>query len=211
MSNLPRQSDVMKSKYKVVAVALLLIGNVMAVLGAAAVAPQGPRLHTDWGQLAQNSRGVVVGEVEDISLVINGDKQISRAKPSANGQVLIELQNPADYIVGRLLRLRVKEVVKQDGNIKQGGFINVFLRGSYSAEGQPAPNKKETYLIFLATVKTAKEWRNLYVQAPDSPSRKLPFTPRFYYRIADSSDGALLVTSQTQQTIEQVKQAARQR
>jgi hypothetical protein len=190
---------------------MLSFGLIMSlVFSVTAGTPQGPRLHTDWGQLAQDSRGVVVAVAEETSLVINGDKEISKARRTANGQVLVELQNPADYVVGRLVRLRVKEVVKPDVGVRVGSFINVFLPGAFSSDGQPAPLKKETYLIFLTALKPAKEWRNLYVQSPDQSSRKLPFTPRYYYRIADSSDGALWVTSQTQDTIEQVKKAARQ-
>ena len=183
---------------------------VSLALSAAAGTPQGPRLNTDWGQLAHNSRAVVVAVAEETSPVINGDKEISKARKTANGQVLVELQNPADYMVGRLVRLRVKEVLKSDVGVKVGGFINVFLPGPFSSEGQPAPLKNETYLIFLTTLKPAKEWRNVYVQFTGQPSRKSPFTPRFYYRIADSSDGALWVTPQNQQKIEQAKQAARQ-
>jgi hypothetical protein len=179
------------------------------LLNAFVSVPQGPAVAGDWGQLAQGSKIVVVGVVEEVSPVIDGDKQISKTSAAAGGGVTVELQNPADYILGRVVRLRVKEVVKPDGSIKAGGTVDVFLPGSFAAEGQPAPMKKATYLLFLSPLKLSKEFNRAYVQPEGQPSKRVPFTPRLNYRVVDNSNGALEVNAGTQGAIEQVKSAIR--
>jgi hypothetical protein len=166
-------------------------------------------MRADWNQLAANSKVVVVGVVEEVSLVIDGDKQISKARTAANGGVLLELQNPSDYVLGRVVRLRIKEVVKHDGSARVGGTVSVYLPGPFSSEGQPALVKKATYLLFLSPLKLTKEFRRAYIQPEGQPSKRLPFTPRLSYRIVDNSNGALGVTAETQGAIEQVKAATR--
>src|SRR5262249_36110881 len=87
------------------------------LLGGSICLSQTPAVTPSWQELATTSSLVVIGIIDESSLVIRADREVSKPKPQPNGQVIVELQNPADYVLGSLVRLRVKEVIKQNGTV----------------------------------------------------------------------------------------------
>lgn len=162
--------------------------------------------NANWARVGETSNAVIVGTVEDISLVLNPDKEISTMKTRRDGTTVIEFQNPADYILGRVVRIRVNEIVKPDGTIKIGGTINLFLAGS-SLTDQPVLAKNQKYLLFLSLLKLSNELRKAQVYPSKQPSTRTPFPSRVYEITADNA--ALLVNPSTQPTVNAAKKAVR--
>jgi hypothetical protein len=168
---------------------------------------QTPAVTPSWQELATTSSLVVIGIVDESSLVIRPDREISKAKPLSNGQVIVELQNPADYVLGSLVRLRLKEVIKQNGTVKSGETINIFLLGFFPAEGQPVLAEKQSYLVFLSPLKESKELSASLVHEETTPPKNVPFPLKSNYAINGDANGALHVSPENNRLIKQVRMA----
>ena len=75
------------------------------------------------------------------------DKMTSGAKQLPNGNVQMELSNPADYLVGRVIQMHVAEIVKGDVNKKTYSMISIFVPGATPTEGSPVFEDKQKYLV----------------------------------------------------------------
>jgi len=168
---------------------------------------QTPVVTPSWQELATTSSLVVIGIVDESSLVIRPDREISKAKPLSNGQVIVELQNPADYVLGSLVRLRLKEVIKQNGTVKSSETINIFLPGFFPAEGQPVLAEKQSYLVFLSPLKGSKELSASLVHEETTPAKNVPFPLKSSYAVNGEANGALHVTPENNRLIKQVRTA----
>jgi hypothetical protein len=177
------------------------------LLGGSICLSQTPAVTPSWQELATMSSLVAIGIVDESSLVIRSDKEVSKAKPLSNGQVIVELQNPADYIMGSLVRLRLKEVIKQNGTVKPGETINIFLPGFFSAEGQPILEEKQSYMVFLSPLKGSKEVSASLVHEETTPPKNVPFPLKSSYAINGDVNGALHVTPENHHLIKQVRKA----
>jgi hypothetical protein len=177
------------------------------LLGGSICLAQTPVVTPSWQELATTSSLVVIGIIDESSLVIRPDKEVSKAKPLPNGQVIVELQNPADYVMGRLVRLRVKEVIKQNGTVKPGETINIFLPGFFRAAGQPLVAEKQSYIVFLSPLKGSKELSASLVHEETTPSKNVPFPLKSNYAINGDANGALHVTPENHRLIKQVRMA----
>jgi hypothetical protein len=175
------------------------------LLGCSICLSQTPAVTPSWQELATTSSLVVIGIVDESSLVIRPDREISKAKPLSNGQVIVELQNPADYVLGSLVRLRLKEVIKQNGTVKSGETINIFLPGFFPAEGQPVLAEKQSYLVFLSPLKDSKELRASLVHEETTPPKNVPFPLKSNYAVNGDANGALHVTLENKRLIKQVR------
>jgi hypothetical protein len=172
---------------------------------------QSPNTRLEWGELSGKSRAVIVGVVDKVSLVIRSDKGISKVKALPNGNAVVELQDPTNYVVGRLFRLRVKEVLKSNGSIRIGGFVNVLIPGPYTTEGQPALIEKKTYVVFLSQLNgDASEFRTAVVYEPGtSINKRAQFAPRYSYRITDDNNGAVDISAPDSKIVNEIKAALR--
>ena len=181
-----------------VAIGILLLGGSICLSQTPAVTPS-------WQELATTSSLVVIGIVDDSSLVIRADKEVSKAKPLSNGQVIVELQNPADYILGSLVRLRVKEVIKRNGTVKPGETINIFLPGFFRPASQPLLAEKQSYLVFLSPLKESKELSASLVHEETTPAKNVPFPLKSSYAVNGDANSALHVTPEKNRLIKRVR------
>jgi hypothetical protein len=177
------------------------------LLGSSICLSQTPAVTPSWQELATTSSLVVIGTIDESSLVIRPDKEISKPKPQPNGQVIVELQNPADYILGRLVRLRVKEVIKQNGTVKPGETINIFLPGFFRPADQPILAEKQSYMVFLSPLKDSKELSASLVHDETTPAKNVPFPLKSNYAVNGDANSALHVTPETNRFIKQVRTA----
>jgi hypothetical protein len=178
---------------------------VIFLLGGSICLSQTPAVTPSWQELATTSSLVVIGIIDESSLVIRPDKEVSKAKPLSNGQVIVELQNPADYILGRLVRLRVKEVIKQNGTVKPGETINIFLPGFFRPASQPLLAEKQSYMVFLSPLKDSKELSASLVHEETTPAKNVPFPLKSNYAINGDANSALHVTPENHRLIKQVR------
>jgi len=170
---------------------------------------QTPAVGPTWPELAAKSPAAVVGVIDDVSLVLRSDREISKPKPLPNGQVRVELQNPADYVLGRLARIKIVEVIKDDGKVKVDRIVNIFLPGFLPAEGQPALEPGQTYLVFLSTLSLCKTLSTGIVHRGTEPSMSTQFPAKDNYSITGDAHGVLHVTPKTNSAVEHVKATIR--
>ena len=183
-----------------VAMGILLLGGSICLSQTPAVTPS-------WQELATTSSLVVIGIIDESSLVIRADREVSKPKPQPNGQVIVELQNPADYVLGSLVRLRVKEVIKQNGTVKPGETINIFLPGFFRPADQPILAEKQSYMVFLSPLKESKELSASLVHEEATPPKNVPFPLKSNYAVNGDANGALHISSENNRLIKQVRMA----
>jgi hypothetical protein len=184
---------------------ILALFVLILFLGLSVGVSQSPHMNADRIQLAENSRVVVLAVMEDMSPVVNGDKPITKTRTRANGEVYVELQKPADFILGRMAKFRIRQILKSSGNLKEDGTLNVFIPGAFPTDNQPILLKGETYLLMLNALKPTKEMSRAFSQPSDQPAKRLPFNHRSSYVIVDDSRGALRVTSATQKEVDRIR------
>lgn len=185
-----------------VAIGILLLGGSICLSQTPAVTPS-------WQKLATTSSLVVIGLIDESSLVIRPDREVSKAKPLSNGQVIVELQNPADYILGSLVRLRVKEVIKQNGTVKAGETINIFLPGFFRPASQPILAEKQSYIVFLSPLKDSKELSASLVHEQTTPPKNVPFPLKSNYAVNGDANGAVPVTDENKELIKRIRREAK--
>src|SRR5947209_17192946 len=99
---------------------------VMLVLECLSAFAQSPGTN-DYSSLIKNSTVIVSGVAEGESWVVDRGKYTE-----AMGRP--QLPNPAEFVIGRVARLRVDEVVKGGRVTKAGNTINIFLPGWAASE-----------------------------------------------------------------------------
>jgi hypothetical protein len=123
--------------------------------------------------------------------------------------VIVELQNPADYVLGSLVRLRVKEVIKQNGTVKPGETINIFLPGFFRPAGQPILAEKQSYMVFLSPLKGSKELSASLVHEETTPARNVPFPLKSSYAVNGDANGAVAVIEKNKELIKRIRREAK--
>lgn len=119
------------------------------------------------GDLEKESAVIVVGNVEEEWQLIRPKKLITQQTPLKDGGVLVTFPNPAEYVVGRVVRLRIDEVLKPYKKLKAGDTITIFLRGRLPYEGDASLLAKQKYLVFLCPLKTdGKEFLDTAISKP---------------------------------------------
>lgn len=184
------------------AIGILLLGGSICLSQTPAVTPS-------WQELATTSSLVVIGIIDESSLVLRKDREVNKTKPLSNGQVIVELQNPADYILGSLIRLRVKEVIKQNGTVKAGETINIFLPGFFRPASQPILAEKQSYMVFLSPLKESKELSASLVHEETTPAGNVPFPLKSTYAVNGDANGAVPVIEKNKELIKRIRREAK--
>jgi hypothetical protein len=176
---------------------------ICVVLGCLSAFAQSPGSN-DYSNLIKNSLVLASGVAEEESWVVDRDKYAAAMHRP-------QLPNPAEFIVGRIIRLRIDEIVKGAKVAKAGSTINVFLPGSVASENSPAFVKGKRYLLLLSYLKTpASNFKDTGIYQPFAPSSKLlPFDPKQYFSVVGDSFGALPYDIEHQATIANIKAMAR--
>jgi hypothetical protein len=159
---------------------------------------------TDRRSLIKDSPVIVTGVVQGEWWVVNQGKMDDALKRPT-------LPNPADYVVGRSVRLRVDHVVKRERQIKLATTIDIFIPGWSFGDGTPAFVKGQRYLVLLSQLKVVdKSFDNTAIYNPLSPaSAAVPFVPTSSYTVAGNELGAIQFTPSNRRVIEQIKASAR--
>ena len=111
---------------------------------------------SEWSKMAQESSAVIVGTVDEVAWVVRPDKMMSAMR----GNTVVDLPNPSDYVVGRVVQVRLSEVIKGSGEVKKGGVITLYLPGRLPNEGEPVIKKNQSYLLFLTRLKDDEKFAN---------------------------------------------------
>lgn len=160
----------------------------------------------DYSSLIKNSTVIVSGVAEGESWVVDrGKYTAAMSRP--------QLPNPAEFVIGRVTRLRVDEVVKGGRVTKAGNTINIFLPGWAASEASVGFVKGKRYLLLLSYLGTStSNFKDAGIYQPSAPSSKLlSFDPKQYFSVVSGSSGALPYDEGHQATIVNIKTAVRRR
>lgn len=157
-----------------------------------------------WASLAEKSSNAVVGLVESESLIIRRDRIPLSSEKGPKGEKIATLANPKDYVVGRLVYLRIEKLIKKSGNLNDMATISIFLPGSVPTEGKPVLLPRQKYLILLSPLKAGeKEYQGATIYQQNVPSNKeKPFDPTGCFIVVGDANGVEAVTSKNQMKID---------
>lgn len=161
----------------------------------------------EWRVLADDSTVILVGVVVGESQVVRRDQMITTEKPLPDGKVIVELANPSRYVVGRIFRLRVDELIKNNGKIKTSETVNIFLPGWISTEGTGTFAEKQRDLVFLSPLKEKnKEFAGTTIYRPGrSRTSGASFIAASSYVLVQGENGKVEITEKTRKSIDEVK------
>lgn len=151
---------------------------------------------------------VVEGQVE----VINPEKK-AKAEVMPDGKPT--LPNPYLFVIGILSRVRVTEVIKGAGKIKEGDRVNVFVYGYYGSDRPHFLMKKEKCVLFLGPLDADNEqFANATIVLPGTfayPSRQPKFNPKECYTPVHEGYAQVILTPDKMAVIDEIKQAIAKR
>lgn len=165
-----------------------------------------------WKTLADESAEVIVGDVvEEHIWVIDSEKE-ARAEITPDGKPT--LPNPALFLIGIFSRVRVAEVIKGAGKIKQGGTVNVFIYGDIGSDRPHFLMKKEKCVLFLRPLDAdSRQFAHATVVLPGTfayPSRQPRFDPKEYYTPVEDGHAQVVVPPDKPDRIDGIKRAIAQ-
>jgi hypothetical protein len=167
--------------------------------------------------LAAYGSPVIIGIVQEPwRIVIRPDRlpKSSTVKRQADGTYIAELpQQPLDYLVGYIFRVRVQEVLKRDRWVRANQTIEVFSK--FQLEGAVSLPKDRQVLLVLAPFAPNKQdfERTSVVRSGQSLSQRgVPFNLRArYYSVAGEANGAVPITEKNQKLIHEIRARIRAR
>ena len=162
----------------------------------------------DWSIMCQDSPMIVMGVVETSAWVIRPEKRFTESKTLPDGKVIVNLPNPAEFVVGSIFRIDVQQVIKKHGKIKTGSLISVFVPGFMTSE-QPSIVKKQNYLLFLSPLEVDSEQFAGTITYKPSEGREseAPFKPQSVYGVVRGPNGAVHISSDNLTVVDEVKAA----
>jgi hypothetical protein len=160
--------------------------------------------------LIRESSTIVIGTVEDQALLVRSDLNRIRTETLPDGQKTAILPDMAKALAGRVLRLRLSEVIKGEG-VEIGDTINVYLEHAPILDGGADLRKGFTYMVFLSRLKADEEkFKNTVIRAPGKTTEaSLPFNPRSHYTVVGEDKGVVPASPQNQTLMEEIRSEAR--
>jgi hypothetical protein len=169
-----------------------------------------------WKTLAEESKAVVVADVAEGNLWVVDSEKEAKAERMPDG-TFKGAANPALYVVGILAHVRIGEVLKGDGKIKQGDTIGVLVYGYDGLDSPTDPMDKERYVFFLRPVDAnGKEFAHAVIQLVDRaapPGHGVTynrFDPKGCYTPVENGYAQVLVPPDKSYFIDKIKQAIAQ-
>ena len=154
--------------------------------------------------LAQESAVVAAGSIEEVTWVVRPEKMV----PTMRGNVA-QLPDPLEFVVGRVARMRIDEVLKSNGKLAKGAVINVFMPGRVPKEGEPVVLEKRNYVLLLSRLEPdAKKFAGTVLFQPGtSANDRKPFNPKSHYVVV--GNGSIENIPKNQGVIKEIKSAIR--
>lgn len=178
------------------------------LLGCVFGLPQLPG--STWESIAEKSTSVIVATVGTKAWIVRTDKMVSRQETLPGGNVIVEIPNPHDYVVGSLYRVHVEQILKRDRRVvRVGGTTTIFVSGFVASPHVSAVLLEgKRYLLFLAPLKDAEGYRfsGTKVHTPGTKSsRDRDFNPASSFAVVQASNGAIEITETNLKIIDEVR------
>jgi hypothetical protein len=159
----------------------------------------------DWAALANDSTAIVVGVAEKQMAVVHADKMGTRPKQLPNGKVIAELPDRADYVEGRVVQIRIVEVLKRDAKVKVHGTISIFIPGASLTDMSPSFEEGQQYVVFLSKLAPSGSFAGATIHH-DAPSAwEERFMPASQYAIVGRASGLVHMTDENMKVVDQIK------
>jgi hypothetical protein len=130
----------------------------------------------------------------------------TRSKQLPDGKVLVELPDRSDYIEGRVVQVRIVEVLKRDAKVKAHGVISIFIPGASLTDMSPSFEEGQQYLVFLSRLGAASGNFAGATIHHDAPSRSEErFIPASHYALVGGTSGLLHLTDENMKVVDQIK------
>ena len=146
--------------------------------------------------LIKDSCLIVQGVAEDLSLVVRPEAIKRRG----------EFPKASEYVLGFLFRLRVDEVMRNDGKVRKGKSIAMFVPWNSFTHG-PTFVKGQRYLVFLTRLKPDKEkFAGAMIHEYGKPTRTR-FESEVQYAVVNGEAGVVEDVPKNSKRIEDVRKA----
>lgn len=152
-----------------------------------------------WNVLAKESTTIVTGTVTVEKLwVIDPNK---RRGDSRN------IPNPADFVIGHIIHLKVDDVILKDGKAKVGSVIRIFVPGRMPTEGMPAFVPRQRYAVFLSPLKAEKDqFAGTASYQPGAPfGQERAFDPNTSYAVVRNDHGVVPLTVENSKILKEIR------
>jgi hypothetical protein len=185
---------------------MIMFNGFSVFLMGALLLPQTP---DEWRMLAGKSDLVIRGEIESKSFVVDKSKIVTKSTTSPDGNIQWSLPNPKDYILGRLIRIRVNEVVKRTGRTATIRFVDLFLPGGNPTHAEPLLIKGREYFFFLSSMRsTTTTYPAAVVQKQQGKATvESQFRPAASYALANGPASAVDLTGKDADFLRLIKSA----
>lgn len=182
-----------------VAIIISLIGfNTLGALGQSM-----PKEY--WKEIADHSKLIIVGTVEEDYRVIRPEKYQLNPDGSAPTE--------REIYVGRVFRVKIAETLKGKIKSKKNGenkYTNVFLYWvtGVPAMGDPILFKGEEYVLFLKPNNDKElEGKETVEFIPNKKAIRKPFDNKSSYLVVDGFSGAVTIKNNKIKLIKEIKRA----
>ena len=177
---------------------------------------QSSSIHPSLNELVAKSAVVVVGTVRGSAQVIRPDKLHPPPQVQPDGSIIAPTPDPEDYVLGRVVRFHVEEVLKRSWRrkIKKESVLEIFIPGYLPVEGGPVLAEKGRQLVFLTPMRVKPDdpaWLRAQVEDSEVSDKTKPFHPRSCFLVVENDKGIVLLTAENRQVIARVKAVLRRR
>ena len=161
--------------------------------------------HPPWKVMCKESTLIVTGVAERGVLVVHPDRMGTVTKPLPDGREIVELPNPANYVVGSTYTIQVEELIKKSRRFGNSHKISVFVAGFMTTD-IPVIVEGERYVLFLRPL-TPEDERfegTITYKGGTTPDRNAKFDPKLCYGIVHD---VVRISSDNMELIREIKAA----
>lgn len=168
-----------------------------------------------WKVLADESSAVVVADAVEGDLPVIDPERKTKVDTGPDGK--LSFGDPALYTVGTLARVRITEIIKNDGKVRQGDIVRVFIYGRCAFDMPCLPLEKEKCVFFLRPLEVdSKEFIPAVIQRierieqnghPRYIEHRDKFDPKGCYTPVEGGYAQVLVPPDKLYFIDKIKQA----
>jgi hypothetical protein len=160
--------------------------------------------NVDWKHLLENSKLVVVGNVEETLYVVDENKLYEK-KPTSTE---LPLPNLREGVKGLLIRFHIEEILYAEKNHKVNETVNIYVKDGYAPPMDsdiPIFTDNKKYLVFLSPAKEENEARELTVIQPLNLSKgSFGFDYKTVFTVTEKSFGKFALT-ESNETVNELK------
>jgi hypothetical protein len=164
------------------------------------------KVDADWKHLAENSRLIVTGRVEDIFYVVDEEKMYEK-KTSSDG--IVPLPNLKEGVKGILVRFTTEEVIYTEKKRKINESVNIYVPDGYyigTNSITPQFTKDKKYLVFLSALEKTDDVKGATVIQPlDLSKGGFDFDYKSAFKVTEKAYGYFSLSKSNEHIVNEVR------